>query len=195
LREEGLIRHLALTNFDTNHLRLVLQRGITIVSNQVQYSLIDRRPEAQMLELCEERRIRLLTYGTLAGGLLTERYLGRTEPRAFELDTASLQKYKRMIDAWGSWPLYQQLLRALGLIAERLGSSIQNVAVRYILDKPAVAGVIVGVRLGVSDHHEETARIFDLALQQSDREEIDRLLEKGRDLLQLIGDCGDEYRR
>jgi aryl-alcohol dehydrogenase-like predicted oxidoreductase len=195
LRKEGLIRHLALTNFDTHRMRLILERGITIVSNQVQYSLVDRRPEREMVELCQEKHVQLLTYGTLAGGLLSERYLGQSEPGRFELDTASLQKYKRMVDTWGGWSLFQELLRTLGQVAERRGSSIQNVAVRYILDKPAVAGVIVGVRLGVSDHHEETARIFDLIIEESDCEQIDGVLAKGRDLFRLIGDCGAEYRR
>ena len=45
LQHEGKIRHLALTNFDTERLRIIAEHGIRIVSNQVQYSLVDRRPE------------------------------------------------------------------------------------------------------------------------------------------------------
>src|SRR5438874_8761581 len=48
LRQEGKIRHLALTNFDTERLRIIVDAGISIVSNQVQYSLIDRRPDTKM---------------------------------------------------------------------------------------------------------------------------------------------------
>ena len=80
LRHEGKIRHLALTNFDTERLRVIAEHGVPIVSNQVQYSLVDRRPEARMAAFCREHGMTLLAYGTLLGGLLSEKYLGRTEP-------------------------------------------------------------------------------------------------------------------
>ena len=72
LQAEGHIQHLALTNFDSVHLARVVESGIRIVSNQVQYSLVDRRPEQEQLALCHEHDIRFLTYGTLLGGLLSE---------------------------------------------------------------------------------------------------------------------------
>jgi aryl-alcohol dehydrogenase-like predicted oxidoreductase len=194
LRQEGRIRRLALTNFDTEHLGVILGHGIEIVSNQVQYSLVDRRPDMRMAAFCREHGISLLTYGTLLGGLLSQKYLGRPEPRYSELDTASLQKYKRMIDAWGGWALFQELLAALKGIADRRGASIANVGVRAILDRPAVAGVILGARLGLSEHIADNARVFDLALAAEDHAEIEAVLARSRDLMQAIGDCGDEYR-
>src|SRR5437588_11273201 len=164
LRQEGKIRHLALTNFDTEHLGVIVDAGIPIVSNQVQYSLIDRRPEAKMAAFCREHGIALLTYGTLLGGLLSEKYLGRPEPARAELTTASLQKYRNMIDAWGGWALFQELLAVLKPIADKHRVSIANIGVRYILDRPAVAGAIVGVRLGVAQHIADNAHVFGLAL-------------------------------
>ena len=104
-------------------------------------------------------------------------------------------KYKQMIDAWGGWGLFQELLVALKAIADHHQVSIANVAVRYILDRPAVAGAIIGVRLGVSDNREETARVFDFALDSDDLNKIEEVLGRSRDLYHLIGDCGDEYRR
>jgi aryl-alcohol dehydrogenase-like predicted oxidoreductase len=199
-RDAGRIRHLALTNFDTEHLKRILDHGIAIVSNQVQYSLIDRRPEVQMAPFCQAHGVQLLAYGALAGGLLSHRYLGQPEPARAALTTASLQKYKQMVDAWGGWSLFQELLRALQAVAERhrLSSgqevSIANVAVRYVLDRPAVAGVIIGARLGVAEHRQENARVFDLALDAEDLEGIEAVLGKSRDLYRSIGDCGDEYR-
>lgn len=195
LQDEGKIKHLALTNFDTEHLKIITEAGIKIVSNQVQFSLIDRRPEVNMVQFCTEHNIKLFTYGTLCGGLLSEKYLGQKEPPEGELSTASLRKYKNMVDAWGGWSLFQELLSALEEIAQKHKVSIPNVAVRYILDKPVVAGVIVGARLGVSSHLEDNAKVFDLMLDQSEYEPIDAVLERSRDLYQLIGDCGDEYRR
>ncbi|HEY7064478.1 MAG TPA: aldo/keto reductase [Chloroflexota bacterium] len=195
LRDAGQMRHLALTNFDTEHLALVVERGIRIVSNQVQYSLVDRRPAVQMAAYCQAHGIQLLTYGTLCGGLLSDRYLGQPEPGPGALNTASLRKYKQIVDAWGGWALFQELLAALKQVAERHGASIANVAVRAILDRPAVAGVIVGARLGVAEHIVDNARVFALHLTADDHALIDAVLARSRDLYQRIGDCGAEYRR
>jgi aryl-alcohol dehydrogenase-like predicted oxidoreductase len=194
LQSEGKIRHLALTNFDTERLMIIADNGIRIVSNQVQYSLIDRRPEARMAAFCEQQGIVLLSYGTLLGGLLSEKYLGRPEPDRLTLDTVSLQKYKNMIDAWGGWALFQELLAVLKPIADKHGVSITNLGARYILDRPAVAGIIVGARLGIAEHIADNARVFGLTLDPQDIAEIETVLDKGRDLMRTIGDCGDEYR-
>ena len=195
LRDQGKIRHLALTNFDTEHLKLILERGIKIVSNQVQFSLIDRRPEMAMAQYCREHDIQLLAYGTICGGLLTSRYLGQPEPSRRELTTASLGKYKQMIDAWGGWELFQELLTVLQGIAAAQQASIANVAVKYVLDRPAVAGAILGVRLGASDHIVDNARVFDIILEAEDYDRLEPVLGRATDLYQIIGDCGDEYRR
>ncbi len=194
LQQAGKIKHLALTNFDTGHLQRITGRGIKIISNQVQYSLIDRRPEARMVPLCQERQVWLLTYGTLCGGFLSDDYLGQPEPGRWALETASRKKYKQMIDAWGGWELFQELLKTLKRIADKHAVSIANVATRYILDKPKVAGVIVGVRLGLRDHRDDNARVFDLQLAAQDLAQIESILTRSNDLYGVIGDCGDEYR-
>jgi len=194
LRDEGKIRHLALTNFDTERLRIIAEHGVPIVSNQVQYSLVDRRPERRMAAFGGARGTTLLAYGTLLGGLLSEKYLGRPEPARAELTTASLQKYKRIIDTWGGWALFQQLLAVLKQIADKHQVSIANVGVRYILERPSVAGVIVGARLGVTEHIADNARVFGFALDNADHATIEPVLAKSRDLMTVIGDCGDEYR-
>ncbi len=194
LQRKGKIKHLALTNFDTEHLATIVRSGIRIVSNQVQYSMIDRRPQLRMAEFCRANGVGLLTYGTVCGGLLSDRYLGVPAPRRGELNTASLQKYSRMIDAWGGWDLFQKLLTAVAEVARKHSVSIANVATAYILDQPSVTGVILGVRLGVSAHIEDNARVFDLKLDAEDRTRIDAVLSGSRDLFATIGDCGDEYR-
>lgn len=194
LQREGKIRHLALTNFDTAHLAKIIDNGIAIVSNQVQYSLIDRRPRIRMAQYCRDHGVQLLAYGTVCGGLLSDRFLGAPEPRRPQLDTASMQKYKQMIDAWGGWELFQKLLAALDEVARKHGGSIANVATRYVLDQPAVAGVILGVRLGRSAHIQDNARAFNLALDTADLERIEAASAGSRDLFAAIGDCGDEYR-
>jgi aryl-alcohol dehydrogenase-like predicted oxidoreductase len=195
LQQEGKIKHLALTNFDTEHLKIITEAGIKIVSNQVQFSLIDRRPLVKMVEFCQLHNIQLLAYGTLAGGLLNEQYLGQPEPGLMSLSTASLRKYKNMVDAWGGWHLFQQLLSILKQIADQHQVSIANIAVRYILEQPTVAGAIVGARLSVSEHLQDNARVFNFNLDREDYQKLETVFRLSRDLYQLIGDCGDEYRR
>jgi aryl-alcohol dehydrogenase-like predicted oxidoreductase len=99
-----------------------------------------------------------------------------------------------MIDSWGGWSLFQELLATLKLIADKHQVSVANVGVRYILDRPAVAGVIVGTRLGIVEHRAESARTFTFMLDTEDRSQIGTVLHKSRDLYKQIGDCGDEYR-
>jgi aryl-alcohol dehydrogenase-like predicted oxidoreductase/enamine deaminase RidA (YjgF/YER057c/UK114 family) len=192
LQEEGLIHHLGMTNTDAAHLGMMLSSGIEIVSNQVSFSLLDQRAAGALSKLCLERGIKLLAYGTLAGGLLTERYLGQSEPDIHGAGTWSEMKYKRFLDVAGGWDALQALLSTLDGIARRHQASIANVASRYILDQPAVGGVIVGARLGESEHIEDNLRLFQLALDERDRSEISAAIE---DFTPIPGDCGDEYRR
>lgn len=61
--------------------------------------------------------------------------------------------------------------------------------------QPAVAGSMIGVRLGLSEHIQDANAIFSLALDEDDVGSIREATAKGKDLLRVIGDCGDEYRR
>lgn len=192
LHDEGKIRNVGLTNFDTERMQIMKDAGLKLVSNQVQYSIVDRRPEVKMAQFCRDNNASLLAYGTICGGLMSERYLGKPEP--YDLDTASLKKYKRMIDAWGGWQLFQELLSTLHAIAQKHGVSIANVATRYILDKPAVAGVIIGARLGIANHRDDNARVFNFRMDKDDNSSIEDVCKKSNDLFEMIGDCGDEYR-
>jgi len=194
LQKKGLIGHLGLTNFDSERLERILSEGIPIVSNQIQYSLLDRRPEVKMVEVCRQGGVQLLTYGTLCGGLFSEAYLDEPAPSESKLNTLSLRKYFQVIVQWGGWPLFQELLHELKTIAERHGVSLANVATRAILDRPAVGGVIVGTRLGVSEHIADTAHVFDLVLEESELQPVERILQRGRNLFELVGDVGSEYR-
>ena len=194
LHHEGKIRHIGLTNFDTERLVMMVEQGFNLISNQVQYSIIDQRPQIKMAAFCQKNKISLLAYGTLCGGFLSKRYLGRPEPVKSELNNFSLQKYKNMIDAWGGWILFQELLSVLDSISKKHNVSISNVATRYILDKPTVAGVIIGVRLGLSEHKMDNSRVFSLQLDKDDLEQINSVTSKSQDLFTTIGDCGDEYR-
>jgi aryl-alcohol dehydrogenase-like predicted oxidoreductase/enamine deaminase RidA (YjgF/YER057c/UK114 family) len=192
LKQEGLMHHVGLTNFDTAHLRVPLASGIDVVSNQVCFSLLDRRPEQRMLAFCQERGVKLLCYGTLAGGFLTERWLGKPEPDWERLETWSQMKYGRFIQAAGGWRAFQGMVEAAATVAKRHGVSIANVATRYVVEQPGVAAIIIGARLGEREHIADTLRVFTFALDGRDRADLGAAC---AGLLPIPGDCGDEYRR
>ena len=194
LQNEGKIKHLGLTNFDTERIKIIIENDFKIISNQVQYSILDQRPEKIMVPFFIKYGIQILSYGTLLGGFFSEKYLNVDEPTRADLTTASLQKYKNMIDIWGGWQLFQELLEVLNIISKKYNCSIANIATRFILDKPQVAGVIIGARLGISDHREDNSKVFDLKLDQNDLSLISTITSKSNDLFNAIGDCGDEYR-
>jgi aryl-alcohol dehydrogenase-like predicted oxidoreductase len=194
LQEEGKIKHLGLTNFDTDRMKIIVEQGFKLVSNQVQYSILDQRPEEKMVPFCIKHDIKLLAYGTLLGGFFSKKYLGKPEPTRADLDTLSLQKYKNMIDAWGGWNLFQELLLVLDQIATKHQVGIANVATRFIIDRPCVAGAIIGARLGISEHISENQKTFDFSLDDKDYSRIMEVTSKANNLFDSIGDCGDEYR-
>jgi len=157
IRKAGKIRHIGVTNYDGAHLQEILEAGVPIVSNQVQYSVLDSRPEIGMVELAQRYGFRLLCYGTVAGGFVSDRYLAREAPLE-PLENRSLTKYRLIIEEFGGWGLFQELLQTLKTVADRHGVGLAEAAIRYILQKPAVAGVIVGAR---SDDHLDRLRTLD----------------------------------
>jgi aryl-alcohol dehydrogenase-like predicted oxidoreductase/enamine deaminase RidA (YjgF/YER057c/UK114 family) len=190
LRRAGRIRHLGVTNFDTDHLRLLVKHGIAVVSNQVSFSLLDRRPAGRMTDLCHETGVKLLAYGVLAGGFLSDRWIGRPEPA--DVPDWSKSKYRRFIDTVGGWGVVQQVLAAAKAVAVRHGVSVANVAARWVLEQEAVGAVIIGARLGEREHRADTLALFGFELDDSDRA---RLAEAQARLSAIPGDCGDEYRK
>jgi aryl-alcohol dehydrogenase-like predicted oxidoreductase len=144
-RRDGKIRHVGLTNFDGPRLAEIVAAGVPVASHQVQYSVLDRRPARAVAAQCANRGIGLLSYGALAGGFLSERYLGQSAP-ALPLENRSLVKYRLIIDEFGGWDRFQEMLAALGRVAARHGVGIGAVAIRWVLDQPGVSGVIVGAR-------------------------------------------------
>jgi aryl-alcohol dehydrogenase-like predicted oxidoreductase/enamine deaminase RidA (YjgF/YER057c/UK114 family) len=192
LQAEGLIGHLGVTNFDTDHLRVLVGEGMRAVSNQVSFSLIDRRAAGDMAAFCLANGIRLLAYGTLAGGFLTEKWLGRPEPAPTDLGDWSSMKYKRFISEIGGWAVLQALLAASSAIARKHRVSMANVAGRWVLDHEAVAAIIVGARLGEREHRYDNLGVFSFAFDDEDRRLLGAALAGSTP---IAGDCGREYRR
>ncbi|KIM27582.1 hypothetical protein M408DRAFT_330015 [Serendipita vermifera MAFF 305830] len=196
-----------LVNFDTARVDEIctsVGRGV-IVTNQVQFSLIDIRPLYGMADVCKRHGVKLLTYGTLCGGFLSDKWLYAPEPNRYHEEptlrdplTPSQKKYLDIIlSAWGTWALFQQLLVVLRRIGDYHGGvSIANVATRWVLDHDFVGAVIIGARLGVSDNTDDNRAVFGWRLSKDDHAMIANVLQKsgGGELIHTIGDCGAEYR-
>src|SRR4029453_13721233 len=110
---------------------VLVKHGIRIASNQVCFSLLDRRAGEEMSAFCRDNGVKLLTYGTLAGGLLSERWVGAPEPAAPAIADWSKMKYKRFVDAIGGWAVLQTILAAVAQVAKKHGVSVANVATRW----------------------------------------------------------------
>ena len=190
LRAEGLIKEIGVTNFDAAHLALAIADGIPIATNQISFSLVDRRATGDLAELCATTGVKLLAYGTLCGGFLSEKWLGKAEPRT--ISDWSKSKYKRFIDVAGGWPAFQKLLATADTIARKHGVSISNVATRWVLEHGHVAAAIIGARLGESEHREENLKVFRFALDLEDHDKLDTAFSG---MKAIPGDCGDEYRK
>lgn len=190
-RDAGRIGAIGVTNFDTAHLRVAIASGIRLVSNQVSGSLVDTRFTRKLAPYARQHGVGILCYGTVLGGFLSERWLGAPEPQWEALETWSQMKYGRFIRTAGGWETFQGVLRAAHTVAVKHGVSIALAASRWVLEQPGVAGVIVGARLGQSQHVADTAKLFAFALDDDDR----ALLAAAQSALEPIpGDCGDEYR-
>ncbi len=177
LQEKGKIAHVGVTNWDSDAIAPLIDAGLDIVSAQVQYSLLDARPEGRFADWCAARRIGLICYGVLAGGFLTGAWLGRPDPgHAFE--NRSLIKYRLIIDEFGGWDLFQTLLATLDRIAAKHGVTLSAVAIRWALDRPGVACAIVGAR--TARRLAETLAAFDLSLDAGDRAAIAAILAERR---------------
>ena len=175
LREAGKIARIGVTNFNTSHLRALLEANVPITPNQPQYSPIDVRPENSFIPVSSQNNISQLCYGTLAGGFLSSDWIGKPEPMG-PFSNRSLTKYKLIIDDFGGWDVFQQLLRCFKTIADRYDVTVPLVALRWILDRPGVAAAIVGATS--TRHISENLRVFEFELTDDDNSLIDSVLKK-----------------
>lgn len=158
LRDEGKIRLIGVTNMDVDHLRRLEDAGVAVVADQVQYSLLDRRSEATLQPYALEHGVGLLAFGALAGGFLTDRWLGRADPG--EAASRSQVKYRLIVEEAGGWEALERLLSVARAIADESGVSVAAVALRFVLDQPAVAAVVVGAtRLGQMERNLDAFRL------------------------------------
>ena len=176
-QRKGKIATLGVTNWDTPVMDRFIDAGYDLASAQVQYSVLDRRPAGAFADWAARRDVQILAYGTLAGGFLTEAWLGRPDP-GFAFENRSLVKYRLIIDEFGPWNRFQTLLQVLKSVGDRHGVSLAAVATRWVLDQPQVAGAIVGARY--ARHLPKTLEVFRFALDAADRAAIASVLDQAQ---------------
>jgi aryl-alcohol dehydrogenase-like predicted oxidoreductase len=141
LKEQGLVRHIGVSNFDVAQLRRI-QEIAPVETLQPEYSLVAREAEEQLLGFCEREGIGAIVYSPMGSGLLTG---GMTRERVDGLPEDDWRKH----DARFQEP---QLSRTLAqvervrTVAERHDTTPGAVAVAWTLRNPAVDGAIVGFR-------------------------------------------------
>ncbi len=193
IQARGKIRLLGTTNWDTRAMEPFIDAGLDLVSTQVQYSLLDNRPAGQFTRWCASHNMKILSYGVLAGGFLTPKWLGSPDP-GYEFTNRSLIKYRLIIDEFGGWDLFQQLMSVLDAIAAKHNVTLDAVACRWVLEQQQVAAVIIGAR--TASHLPQTLAIFSLALDDDDRSNLDVVLSKRQGPLGAVYDLeGDRTGR
>ncbi|ALC90047.1 oxidoreductase [Bacillus sp. FJAT-18017] len=126
LKSEGLIRYYGISSIRPNVVREYVDKS-SLVSVMVQYSMLDRRPEEEILPLLKANGVSAVTRGPVAKGLLSEKMLEKASSEGY-LDYS-----------------YDELERLLPLLKEKLGSrSLAEAALQYNLSHPAVASVVAG---------------------------------------------------
>lgn len=169
LRKEGLIETIGLTNFDCAHTQSLLDVGVEVKSNQIQFSLLDPRPLNGMLDFAQQHNIAIFCYGILAGGLLSAARPG-DEPA-----NRSHVKYQLIINEVGKQH-YQATLRQLQTLAKKYQTTPANIAIAFALQTPGVSSAIVGPRN--AKHVDELNQLDALILSKDEYAFLRALLDK-----------------
>ncbi|MEI7752361.1 MAG: aldo/keto reductase [Candidatus Omnitrophota bacterium] len=138
-QKAGKIKHIGCSNFSLKGFQELNKLG-RIESLQVPYNLLDRGIEKDMLRYCREAHVSILTHSSLARGFLSGKYADDSQ---FEgTDTRGSSKYFSK----ESLAERKDLLKIMGEISLRRGKAMSQIAVRWILDNPAVTCAIVGFK-------------------------------------------------
>jgi aryl-alcohol dehydrogenase-like predicted oxidoreductase len=141
LKDEGLVRHIGVSNFDVEQLRRI-QSIAPVETLQPPYSLVAREVEAEILPFAEREGIGVIVYSPMGSGLLTGK-MSRERLARLPADDW------RRRDARFAEPQLSEglaIVERLSTVAGRLGVSEGAVAVAWTLHNPAVDGAIVGFR-------------------------------------------------
>jgi aryl-alcohol dehydrogenase-like predicted oxidoreductase len=166
LKEQGLVRHIGVSNFEVEQLRRI-QQIAPVETLQPQYSLIERDVEPELLPFVERERIGVIVYSPMGSGILTG---AMTRERQAKLPDDDWRKN----DARFNEPQLTEnlaLVERLKAVADRYDTTAGSVAVAWTLRNPAVDGAIVGFRR--PDQVDPIVHAGNLVLSDDDVAEIE----------------------
>jgi aryl-alcohol dehydrogenase-like predicted oxidoreductase len=166
LKEEGLLRHIGVSNFDVGQLRRA-QAIAPVETLQPPYSLLSRAAEDEILPFAEQEGIGVIVYSPMASGLLSGKMTRQRIQNLPEDDWRRRSSHFREPELSRNLELVGRLER----VAERHGVTAGAVAVAWTLRNPAVDGAIVGFRR--PDQVDPIVPAASLELSDEDVEELE----------------------
>ncbi len=166
IQKQGKIRHIGVSNYSVEQMRECLQTG-PLVSLQPEYSLLQRRIEAETAPFCLKNDIGIIAYSPLASGVLTGKYDRDTKFKDW--------RSKGIIGEFTGEAFVRNIekVEQLQALAAGLGQTCGQVAVNWVIHQPGVASALVGVK---NDRQvEENLNAAGWSLSEADRERIDRI--------------------
>ena len=134
--EAGKVKAVGVSNYSAKQMReahtALAKRGIPLASNQVEYSLLHRKPEVDgVLDACRELGITLIAYSPLAGGMLTGKYSVKNRPGGF---------FRRILPQYSrkTMDAMQPVIKILREIGEGYSKSPSQIAIRWLIENPNV---------------------------------------------------------
>ena len=192
LQREGKIRSIGVSNFGPKQLAEALETGVRIDSLEITYNLLSRAAERAVMPLCVQKNLGVVGYMALMQGLLTGKYAsaGEVPPpqahsRHFEAARGGAQS--RHGTAGAESELFGAI-RGIQGIAQELGVPMSQLAIAWILEKPALATTLVGCRNTHQLH--ENVKAASLQIKPDTVAALDRLTEP---LWCALGDNLDYY--
>lgn len=135
----GKVRYIGVSNFPAS-LMLEAHRVARLAAVEVQYSLVHRHVEQDLLPHAQQEGIPVLVYGTLAQGLLTGKYSPESR---FDGDD---RRHRLPHFSEKAWPTNLRIIDRVRRVCARYGKEPAQVAVRWVLSNPAVSCAIVGAK-------------------------------------------------
>ncbi|HOP63663.1 MAG TPA: aldo/keto reductase [Spirochaetota bacterium] len=139
-KEQGKVRYIGVCNFSGKELEEAINCG-EVVSLQPNYSLLEREIESDQMKVCEKSGVSIISYGSLAAGMLTGKY---KEHPTFKKGDARNFFYRFFKKEY--WPAVKKAVEVVEGIADKHGAKPGHVAIAWILSHTSVAAAIFGAR-------------------------------------------------
>ncbi len=182
MQRQGKVRLLGVCNMGVEPLQRLLGLGMPVATNQVPYSLVDRRADSRLAGFCERSGISLLTYGPLAGGFLTGAWRLERDPESS--GRLYSHEYLQIVRSGMGWQGLQALLLALERIAVRMQRTLAQIALRWALQRGPGQAVLFGAT--GADRCNELIELFEFELSEADCRALEEEASDGPP-----GDVGD----